>query len=294
MLALKIPEKKNLIPEELFNTLDWQWFKNLLQAAQPLFQSDDIYVTLSNYLNAEKYMYSRTQLVEEITNRSEAEFCANYPCSFRLTNVQLLSPQVSRICLQLSQHFKKTITCNLYFTPGAERNCFDYHSDIQEIFILQLKGSKAWKFPLDENKEPIRFVKDLTFKKSDLVPGEELNVVLNQWDQLYVPYGVVHSAQVQENGPSLHLTFSTFDKPMKVITDNFFKELLHSVNMQDRQFDKLEIDEVRALVGLLKRAAFSINADELAMKIKKDTFIDDLKASKLGRPYPLQVPTKEE
>jgi ribosomal protein S3AE len=65
-------------------------------------------------------------------------------------------------------------------------------------------------------------------------------------------------------------------------------ELLALANMQDKQYEKIELDEVRQMLGVLKKAAFSLNADKLASKILNEAFINDLRASKLGRIYPLQ------
>jgi ribosomal protein L16 Arg81 hydroxylase len=253
-----------------------------------MFEANSEYVTLSNFLNAEKHLYSRSQLVKEITELSEQEFSSQYPCSFRLTNVQVLSPPIMQICRQLAQSFNKTVFCNLYFTPGVDRNCFDYHSDIQETFIIQLKGCKEWKFPLDEKGEVVRLVKDLSFDKEELIPGRESTLLLNQWEQLYVPYAIAHGVEIRGDGPSLHLTFASYENQIRTVSNHFMNELLALANMQDKQYEKIELDEVRQMLGVLKKAAFSLNADKLASKILNEAFINDLRASKLGRIYPLQ------
>jgi hypothetical protein len=288
LLTSRHPTKSNFIAEEGFKHFDWPWFQSILVSALPYFQANDEYVTLSNYLNAEKYLYSRSQLVKEITEKSEKDFSATYPCSFRLTNIQLLSPAIHLICRDLSQSFKKTVFCNLYFTPGVERNCFDYHSDIQETFVIQLKGSKEWKFPLDEKDEIIRFVKSSTFNKEDMIEGREKTILLNQWDQLYVPYALAHGVEIMGNGPSLHLTFATLENQIKTITNHFVTELLSLADLQDEQFEKFEINEVRAIIGKLKKASFSLKADEVCAKIINEAFLNDLKASKYGRLYSQQ------
>lgn len=285
MLTPSSPQKINFVSPELLQSFDWKWFQVLLQKALPFFTANDEYVTLSNFLNAEKYMYSRSKLVEELKTLSEEDFSRNYPCSFRLTNVQRLSPDIAKICHEFGKKFNKVSTCNLYFTPGLDKNCFDYHSDIQEILILHLKGIKEWKFPLDESGKFICHVKDMTFDKKHLTSGGEENILLQPGDQLLVPYAMAHGVQIKSEGPAIHLTFSTYEKQVRNVTDNVFREILNAMNLQDRQFDKLELDEVRAIVGQFKKMAFSLNADTLTTKIQNEMFKDDIKTAKLGRSF---------
>src|SRR5690606_9101297 len=101
------------------------------------------YVGIDFFLNGKlNNEYHLNQLLKDISAPDTV------PSSFRMRNVQKISPEIRKISSILEDVYKRDIFCNLYYTPAATRNCFDFHADHQETYIYQLQGKKEWMFPL--------------------------------------------------------------------------------------------------------------------------------------------------
>lgn len=95
---------------------------------------------------------------------------------------------------------------NVYFSwPGIQGlRC---HYDSQDIFVMQVEGSKQWQVFRDTFKYPLRG--QISSAHPESSPSEEnpyLVCTLNPGDLLYLPRGHWHYA-IATDSPSLHLTF---------------------------------------------------------------------------------------
>ena len=107
----------------------------------------------------------------------------------------------------LSRHFEQTFECpspvNLYVTPPSAQG-FQPHFDVQNVFVLQLHGTKQWQVfePHITRPLPSQAV------HGSVPPGELLHdVTLEPGDLLYVPRGFVHVAHTTDR-LSAHLSVS--------------------------------------------------------------------------------------
>jgi hypothetical protein len=111
-------------------------------------------------------------------------------------------PASAALCRNLEKVFGCPVHANLYLTPKGAQG-FQAHFDGHEVFVLQLEGTKHWRFygpgrelPLPDEDGP--------------VPRESLGPVaqetsLEAGDMLYMPRGHVHEAFTSDRA-SMHLT----------------------------------------------------------------------------------------
>ena len=135
------------------------------------------------------------------------------------------------------------ISTNAYLTP-TESQAFPMHYDIQDVFILQIFGSKKWQiFPDVDNQHPIDFsyeniIDDI--KKQSL---EGTTITLKAGDLLYIPRGMVHEVNTNDEC-SLHLTisvvnftiFNFLEKSLNILKNNnlYFRNNLNNLtDIQD-------------------------------------------------------------
>ncbi len=108
---------------------------------------------------------------------------------------------------ELSRLFEKHLSCpapiNLYCTPPNAQGLLP-HFDVQNVFVLQLHGSKHWKVYEPHMNRPLRNHANF----GAVEPGELLHdVTLRPGDLLYMPRGFVHCAQTTDE-LSVHVSVS--------------------------------------------------------------------------------------
>lgn len=109
---------------------------------------------------------------------------------------------VSQLCEELSAHFGVKVNANLYFTPPSAE-AFDPHMDWMDSFVLQLEGTKEWRF----HAEPrVRNAYVGILEKPAQLKEPSRVVQVHPGDVLYVPRGLVHEVVAGVHQPSLHLT----------------------------------------------------------------------------------------
>jgi hypothetical protein len=119
--------------------------------------------------------------------------------TINLLGVHRFWPPVGAFCRDLEETLHHRIYCNLFFTPpNAEP--LHAHYDDQDVFILQLSGSKKWR--IDEQSFPLPLRGDFADVQLGDSPKE---IILHEGDVLYLPRGFVHQPAVLDS-LSLHLT----------------------------------------------------------------------------------------
>lgn len=122
-----------------------------------------------------------------------------------INDLQDKVPALARLCRAIARdtHFRSNV--NLYLTKSG-RQGLSPHFDDQDVFVLQLSGTKRWSIyetvsplPLDN---PIR-----PEPRHHYGPPRE-EILMRPGDLLYVPRGVGHAAEADGSAPSLHLTIA--------------------------------------------------------------------------------------
>jgi hypothetical protein len=127
-------------------------------------------------------------------------FAAGKTVSIR--SMELRWPAIGSLCRRLQGFFGCHVHGNFYLTPPGAQG-FSAHFDTHEVFVLQLEGTKHWRFygsardlPLADDSTPV--------DKNRLGPPTE-EAFLRPGDLLYMPRGHVHEAFTSD-ALSLHLT----------------------------------------------------------------------------------------
>jgi hypothetical protein len=119
-----------------------------------------------------------------------------------ITNMQYRWAPIAGLCRRLEAAFGCPVHGNLYLTPRGAQG-FSAHYDTHDVFVLQLEGSKHWRFygtgpalPLVDDKTPVA---------KDRLGPPTLEAVVQPGDLLYMPRGHIHEAFTSECA-SMHLT----------------------------------------------------------------------------------------
>lgn len=113
-------------------------------------------------------------------------------------------PKLQKIAAEFHAVFQDPVDIQLYVTP-PEQEGFDWHYDIEEVFVVQSSGEKefllrqaARPVPLNRVELPktVNFALDFT--------GPEIRCHMKAGDLLYIPAGFWHKARAIT--PSFHLS----------------------------------------------------------------------------------------
>lgn len=112
-------------------------------------------------------------------------------------------------------------TIHLYLSR-PEAAALANHTDVTDIFVLQLAGAKEWILcdnqasRLLDNKLRDKLDKCTTYNATEMDKLYCERVTLYPGDAMYLPKQVVHSARATLEGLSAHLTFGFADKTCSV------------------------------------------------------------------------------
>ena len=111
-------------------------------------------------------------------------------------------PRLAAFCRALEAVFSARVQTNIYMTQ-AQSQGFRAHYDDHDVLVLQVAGTKEWRFYDTPVELPLT---SQAFDPSQVQVGPETErFVLQPGDMLYVPRGLAHDA-VATGEPSLHIT----------------------------------------------------------------------------------------
>ncbi|MFJ8859021.1 cupin domain-containing protein [Streptomyces sp. NPDC102451] len=119
-----------------------------------------------------------------------------------LDAVELLVPSVRALCERLAEALACPVDAVAFLTP-PDRKGLSPHIDDEDVFVLQLSGTKQWT--VHEQLRPVPLTPGV-LSPSALGPVA-LTPLLSPGDVMYVPRGTPHHA-VSTGGHSLHLSLA--------------------------------------------------------------------------------------
>jgi hypothetical protein len=123
--------------------------------------------------------------------------------------------ELGEFCRALEAVFSAHVQTNIYLTPqvvqtGTANQGFPIHYDNHDVFVLQISGSKSWRFYGAPVTTPYR---GEGFEAGRHDPGEVTETfTLTAGDCVYVPRGLMHEAPNVGDEPSLHITVGLITK----------------------------------------------------------------------------------
>ncbi len=111
-------------------------------------------------------------------------------------------PNLARFSRALESVFSSRVQTNIYMTQ-AQSQGFRAHYDDHDVIVLQIAGTKEWRFYDTPIELPLT---SQAYDPGQVQVGEETDrFLLQPGDMLYVPRGLAHDA-VATGEPSLHIT----------------------------------------------------------------------------------------
>jgi Cupin superfamily protein len=120
-----------------------------------------------------------------------------------VNDLQLKDLAIASFCRTMERSFFCRANVNAYFT-NCESQGLKAHYDDDDVFILQLRGGKAWRIYKERAELPLAHMPYAELVRQDS-PYDTFS--LSPGDVLYIPRGVVHEATTDAT-VSLHLTLS--------------------------------------------------------------------------------------
>jgi ribosomal protein L16 Arg81 hydroxylase len=145
-----------------------------------------------------------TGSVSGFINRDATRHLMRQGATFVMEACQRILPSVAALSRTFEQAFHCPSPVNLYVTPGNAQG-FKPHYDVQNVFVLQLHGTKKWKVFRPDVEHP----SDGQSVHCAVQPSAELlhEVTLSPGDLLYLPRGYGHVAHTTDE-LSVHLSVS--------------------------------------------------------------------------------------
>ena len=150
--------------------------------------------------------FDYTDDVQRINPRALAEHYLN-GATLIVSDAHKKFPALASLCREFTQSLQMRCQTNLYLSPSDNQG-FRSHYDTHDVFILQVQGSKTFRFYESDVALP--------FPDDQYDPGQnphntiEHEVTVNAGDTLYIPRGLVHDAVAKSADPSLHVTLGVF------------------------------------------------------------------------------------
>jgi hypothetical protein len=119
-----------------------------------------------------------------------------------ITNLEHRVGAVAAMVRNLEAYFGCHVHANMYLTPKGAQG-FKAHYDTHDVFVLQIEGSKHWRFYAPGPDLPL--VDDPTPVARDRLGPPTLEATVQAGDLLYMPRGHIHEAFTSEV-LSMHLT----------------------------------------------------------------------------------------
>lgn len=187
----------------------------------------------------------------------------------------------SKTLNDLAQDFEKSfhspVDIQLYCTPEGN-NAFGWHYDVEEVFIIQAKGSKAYTIrPNTIHPNPLvkSIPKDLGYE-NEKTPIE-IKVTLEEGDWLYIPSGWWHIAHTQKE--SMHISIGIMPSSAVDIAEYLPKFLAKNTFWRTRMPVHMNFENPEDEVSFYQDAMAKLGKD-LSGQLSSPEFIKEFLAWK--------------
>ncbi len=178
-----------------------------------------------------------------------------------LRYAELSHPKLKELADDFSNAFKTPVDIQLYCTP-ANNNAFGWHYDLEEVFIIQTKGSKHYTIrPNSVHPNPVKSSqpKDLGFELEKT--KVELNVTLEPGDWLYIPSGWWHVARTKAE--SMHISVGLMPSSavdiLEFLPKHFSKDLFWRTRIPVHKQFTSQNDEVDFYARAITKSLMELN-----------------------------------
>lgn len=181
------------------------------------------------------------------------------------------SPKLKALAEDFEKSFHSKVDIQLYCTP-ENHNAFGWHYDVEEVFIIQTKGSKSYSIrPNTIHPNPLvkSIPKDLGYEKEKT--PIEIKVTLEEGDWLYIPSGWWHIARTQKE--SMHISIGLMPSSAVDILEYLPNYLAHNAFWRTRMPVHAEFDNKDEEIAFYQEAMAKLGKD-LSSQLSNREFIE--------------------
>lgn len=182
------------------------------------------------------------------------------------------SPLLQEVCDDFKKSFHTEVDIQLYCTPEGH-NAFGWHYDVEEVFILQTKGSKSYSIrPNTIHPNPLvrSIPKDLHYEEEKT--PIEIKVTLKEGDFLYIPSGWWHIARTESE--SMHISVGLMPSSAVDIADYLPNYLAKNLFWRTRMPVHLEFPSKEEEISFYQEAMGKLGKD-LEKQLSSPEFIQE-------------------
>lgn len=208
------------------------------------------------------------------------------PYSMKISGVQTTEVEIQNLLTSYYKRDGDAITCNLYLTPSGNANCFKFHVDPQDVYVVQVMGEKLWSFPMEGISPLYNFTEVGTTANQNYSVLKQINLKSGQG--LKVKRGIPHKAVNLSKVLSAHYSLSTF--PLENI--DFYNQLVGKLMTFETEYlDKLMctpesiISDSHSIKNYLMHKMKGITLDSEIKLFLREHQIKNSLYAKSGRPY---------
>lgn len=185
-----------------------------------------------------------------------------------LTAAHLKIAGLADLCRTVTSQFMMRSQANVYLSPASQRG-FSPHFDTHDVFVLQVSGSKTFRFYLSDIALP--FSND-TFDPA-LCAGAKLQeqITVNAGDTLYIPRGVVHDAEACGDASSLHITLGVFP----LVVRDLLQEIVQVAGERDEALRRSVLHDADLSTEAIA-AFFDRCVDKDVLHIARSRLVDEI------------------
>lgn len=169
------------------------------------------------------------------------------------------SKALKEVADDFQKSFHSPCDIQLYCTPEGH-NAFGWHYDVEEVFIIQAKGSKIYSIrPNTIHPNPIvkSIPKDLGYEHEKT--PIEIKVTLEEGDWLYIPSGWWHIARTQKE--SMHISIGIMPSSAVDITDYLPKYLAQNTFWRTRMPIHMKFETEQDEISFYQEAMAKLGKD---------------------------------
>ncbi|MFP5384429.1 MAG: JmjC domain-containing protein [Bacteriovoracia bacterium] len=206
----RLPFSKPLTAEKFRHLLDWEMVEKILKEKKSVLRIVQDGKVIKDYVELDF---------------GEAKKHHEQGHTLLLRYAEKSSNELQELARDFAKSFHTDVDIQLYCTPEGH-NAFGWHYDVEEVFIIQTKGSKAYSIrPNTVHPNPLvrSIPKDMGYEKEKT--PIEIKVTLEEGDWLYIPSGWWHIARTQKE--SMHISIGLMPSSAVDIADYLPHYLAH-------------------------------------------------------------------
>jgi lysine-specific demethylase/histidyl-hydroxylase NO66 len=201
-----------------------------------------------------------------------------------LRSLHRYHPPLRRLAQSIARQLGAPVRVNAFITPPNAVGV-DLHYDVQDVFVLQIAGTKMWHLRASPLALPLPsqawFDRPAAWRAGNREASRHLgDVLLQPGDSLYLPRGTMHAPRSLEE-LSIHLTVAVsvptrHDLLTRLLEaadeDEWFREHIALTAFEDNP--ALAADLLAEIAQRLRKVASGVDVASLLWKLRREAFRD--------------------